>query len=180
MKKQIVKPEEKKVSLESLMIETSRLFSLLAEMGGELSEEQEKQLNEITGKMIRKVDATIFVLEKVEGDIEFAAMQKLKWAQREKSAKANLERIEERIKYHMLTKELTELNGKHEAFKLVPTQGAVVITDHKKAEELFGEKVVTETIKVPLSKIKAAIESGQEVLCAKIQQNWSLRRGRAK
>ena len=53
----MTKEIKKKESLKNLLFQANQLAVVLNQMGGELSEENEKLLEEITKKLARKVDS---------------------------------------------------------------------------------------------------------------------------
>jgi hypothetical protein len=165
-----------KQSLVPEVKENKSLIALSAEVeedlitsGGEITEMIATKLAQIS----RKVDGSVFVLERFEKIEEHYKEKADKLLSIAHAAKVARERLKDYIKTAMEIQGVIDLEGDDFRFRITKAPPAVEILDQSK---LPDEYIVTKTTKaIDNKKIKAAIESGQKVPGADLRYSVGLR-----
>lgn len=153
----------------SLIALASELEISLLESEGEITEQIAKSLAQIA----KKVDGSVFVLERFEKIAEHYAEKAQKMADISTSARKAKDRLKEYIKNSMELMGSTELDGEDYRFKISKGPPKVIIGAESDLPKQFITSRVVET---PDKKaIGKAIEAGQEVPGASLEYSVTLR-----
>jgi hypothetical protein len=160
-------------TLKDLLFKLAEIEYTLTESKGELSPEQDQYIQTVHGAMIDKIDDYAFVLARLESTAEYYKEQEQAMKAKRQAIENAVERFRDRLKESMLNSGQKSLQGAGVKFTISPTKGKVVITDETAAKILYGR--IVETVKIDLDKIKADIDNGVNLDCAKVLQTHSLK-----
>lgn len=153
--------------------EYQHIESKLLEAGGEMTPDLETWLEEINSKLVTKIDACVYVLERLKaGETYFKAkaQQWLEAARLHSSAEA---RLKARIKFCMRELETKEIAGDDSSFKLSGGRYRTFVKDPSLLPNEFWKEVVERVPDREL--IESAIENGIEVPGVQREEILSLR-----
>lgn len=170
--------DNKRPSLVLLNNQYAALAARIAELGGELTEETEKELDELTSQLCAKADGYGVVLRQLENNVEFWKLQKLECAAAQKVYENGIEALKTRMKYVLGQTEGEALQGELFRFYLARTAPSLNIED----ETLVPAQYKKSELKVTPDReaISAALKRGESVPGVTLQENKALRTGRPK
>lgn len=150
------------------------LESLLLEAEGDLTNpalEEWMTINE--ENMAGKIDAYKHMMDHMEAGIEYFKQKAIEAVQARKIYENQIERMKERLRFTMTELTTSELIGTDYRFKLSKTKPKVIITDDQKIPVCY----LTEKLEYTPNKeaIKIAIEKGEIIQGAHLEENYSLK-----
>ena len=153
--------KEKDQTLLSILSEYQHFERLLVESGGELTPEAETEIESVSSKLITKVDACAYVMERLEVDERYYRDKAAQWTMVARAHANAAKRLKERVKYCMKELGATTLPGEDHVFKLTGGRFKTEIVDETMIPfEYFKEVIVREIDK---ELIETAIENGVDV-----------------
>lgn len=163
--------EMNKNNLSMALLEADRLEQMLIDSGGEITEEIEKSLVVSEKQLTESVDQEIQKLERVEHVAELYKKKASAFAAIAKNMANYIETREQQIKEFMLSTGKESIAGQeYEYFLAKPTVSVEVVDDI-----LIPDRFM-KLVRTPMKKeIKDALESGLEIIGAKLKENRSLR-----
>lgn len=169
--------DNKRPSLVLLNNEYAALGARIAELGGELTPETEKELERLTSELCAKADGYGVVLRQLEHNVEFWKLQKLECAAAQRVYENAVQALKDRMKFVLGTTDGEALQGELFRFFLARTAPTLNIEDSLlPAQYKKSELVVTPDREA----IKAALNKGETVPGVTQQENKALRTGRPK
>ena len=154
--------------------EYNKILLMIDEGHGEVTEEIDKMLLCIDLKVVDSVDKYAYILDKLKLDIEYYKSKKEKYENAMRATKNTADRIKNFIKYSMQALEKTSLEGVEATFKLSKAK-AIVKLDESKIETKYIEEKTIQTI--DKAQIYTDLKSGEQVVGACLEDNFSLRQG---
>lgn len=167
-------------SLNELLEHQSALLRQIVDHEGEITEELEPLLAEVSAALLQKVDAYKFLLDRLEAEENFFKQRADFFSRTTKKVKAVRENLKDRLKFALRELPSHELKGEEHRFLLAPGKAKVVLAEGKKAESLLGtehERFVRkkEIYEFDKTAIAEALESGEELPFASLAEGWTLR-----
>lgn len=150
-----------KQSLVSIASEYRLLEAKLLESGGEVSEEFETWLSEVSQKLTTKVDACAFVLEKLDHDEKHFRAKAIEYSNVARSYSNSAKRLKEFIKFAMQKLEVSEMAGDDSRMNISTGRKKLTIHDEAKIPDAFWKETVIREIDTSL--IDTALKNGIEV-----------------
>lgn len=144
----------------------------LFESGGELTTLDEANMKEVETKLLSKVDACAYVIERLNADADYFKTKSAQWTHAAKAYENAAKRLKDRVKYTMREMQLVELQGDDQQFKLTGGRTRIVI-DEKILPKEFWEEVITTQPNREL--VETALQNGIDVAGCKIEEIFSLR-----
>lgn len=164
-------------TLKEMLKEAHDIELQICEAGGELTEEVEAKLCEVTTGTLTKVDQTAFVLDSLESRAMYFKAKATYLTTIYKALNRHIERREANIFAFMKEHGMAQLEGDTHVMKIVKNPDSVVIDDENKIPPIYQTITVTSN----KSEIKDAIKKGVAVPGAHLDQKErmkiSLRRG---
>lgn len=153
------------------------LTARLVELGGELTPETEKELDELLAQLCTKTDGYGIVLKQLENNVEFWKQQKNECAVAQKVYENAVEALRSRMKYVLAHTEGESLQGSFFRFFLAKAADKVDI-----ALELLPPsfKKTELVVTADREKVYAAIKKGETLPGVTVTENKALRTGRPK
>lgn len=174
---ELEKPAEQRASLITLNNEYMALGARLAELGGELTEETEAELEKLLGQLCEKTDGYGAVLRQLDNNAAFWKQQKDECLRAQQIYEAAAERLRERMKFVLAQTEGEALQGTFYRFFLARTAPKIDINlDLLDAKFKKTELVVS----ADRQAITAAVKEGKTPEGVTVTENKALRTGRPK
>lgn len=167
-----VKVEERKDTLLSLAHEYREIEKSLFESGGEITSVDETQMKEIETKLLSKVDACAYVIERLSVDADYFKTKAAQWIHAAKAYENAAKRLKDRVKYTMREMQLASLEGDDQQFKLTGGRTRIVIDDKILPKEFWEEVITTQPNR---ELVETALQNGIDVAGCKIEEIFSLR-----
>ena len=150
--------------------------ALILDSGGELTEDQEKQLIALEDYIVKKAEGAYHVIQRLAAEAQFYGDESKRLSTFAKTCKNASERLQSRIleavKIHgPLTGETVEFATKMNPFSLL-------ITDEQKLPKKYYEEVVVREVNKAL--LKADLVGGAKIEGASVSRKESLKIGRPK
>ena len=165
-------PKNQLVPYRELRAQAAQLQAELEDVGGELSPEMEKLINEIELRSAEKIDGYSFVIDKIKHQMEFWEEQATYAEDVYKSFERVQKRIKDNLQFALTSNSMEEARGNLRRVKLTKSGGRLVIDPRLVPKEFCDE--VTSFIPNK-EKIRAALERFEDVPGAKIEGGLSIR-----
>lgn len=171
-KSQAVAVEATKGTLVALASEAVELSRLLMESGGELTPELEKRLEVVAQALPAKVDSYKYVIDEFEAQAALWKRRKDAAAAIQKRFEAQVDSLNERIKFAMKELGTKEVAGNLYKFQLRNSTPRMVIDDENAIPAQF--KMIVQTTAIDKDKLKMVLTEGFEVPGAKLEESQAL------
>ena len=161
-----------KESLISIVKQWNKITEMVAENGGELSEEMDNELTKVELLLPAKVDACSHVMDRIDKEIELLDAQAEFYSKISKTYKNIKARIKDNIKFGMQELQVEELCGNDIRFVLTKTKSSLKID-----EDLIDPGYVTEEVTKIIDKrtILMDLRNGLPVAGAQLVETVALR-----
>jgi hypothetical protein len=160
-------------TLPALVAEMNEIVRQILESGGELTEVLETAFDGVGQELATKCDRYAFMIERLQSEETFWKEKAEAYSKVAKSCKTLRERLNDNIKFAMLSMETKEIAGDEMRFVLSKLAPKVVLNEEKIPDA--WKMVVTE--RVPdKDRIKAALIDGMPVEGAALEPVYSLRK----
>jgi hypothetical protein len=160
-------------TLPALVAEMNEIVRQILESGGELTEVLETAFDGVGQELATKTDRYAFMIDRLSSEETFWKEKAEAYSKVAKSCKALRERLNDNIKFAMLSMETKEIAGDEMRFVLSKLAPKVVLNEEKIPDA--WKMVVTE--RVPdKDRIKAALIDGMPVEGATLEPVFSLRK----
>jgi hypothetical protein len=160
-------------TLKQLLAQKQIAMNLVEVADGELTPELELKLKQSEMSLLEKADAYAAVRDELYSTVEHLKAKENEFKTAREHVETYIERFEKRLIDTLLERGMTELVGEDVVFKISPTRGTVEITDQDAAKLFYGREKVT--IDIDKAAIREALDSGEQLSFAKIQQNYSIK-----
>lgn len=160
-------------SLPALILEMSEIVAQLHENGGELTEVLEHAMDCTAQELQAKTDRYAFFMERLDAEADYWKQRADAFSKVSRSCKALKERLNGNIKGAMISLGQTDLEGNEMRFKLSALAPKLVMDETRIPAE--WKMAVTEYIP-DKDRIKAALQDGQSVPGAAMEEVFSLRK----
>jgi hypothetical protein len=169
--------ETKNPSLVDLHNELQMVSEDIIRMGGELTPETEKELEQALEELCRKTDGYGAVIKQLESKAAFWKDQKKECEVSQKTIENAIERLKSRMKYVLSQTEGEALQGEFYRFFLAKTAPSMDVN----VALLPGQYKKTELVVSPdKTAIKAAMDRGETIPGVTMIETKALRSGRPK
>jgi hypothetical protein len=159
-------------SLFSLVAQANALEQKIAEAGGEISPEVEKELSHIDLALPDKIDSYAFIIGRLDAASDYWKAKAAEYTKLAKSTANASERIRGAIKQAMMAMQRDEVSGGDIRFKLTSSKASLVID----GATLDPSYMMTVTNHVAdKERIKSALEAGFPVKGAHLEAGKALR-----
>lgn len=168
--------EKKKTSTFDLAIVKSKFDEYLYLTGGELDEEQEKQLELVENALIKKADDAHYVMGLLKAHADFLKDEGQSLIKQAKVLENGHSRLKNRI--FEAVQVAGDLIGNTVAFGKKKNPPKLIITNEQAIPDSYKSQIVI--YEIDKTKLKADLKEGKEVPGAHLEQGESLKVGRPK
>jgi hypothetical protein len=161
-------------TLNELLDLSREIENRLIEADGLITPDIEALTNILDVSLPEKIDGYAIVIDRMEANAEWFKAQAYKYALVQKGLERASENIRTRLKEIMIQREVADLAGNTERFKLSPSKPRLLIGDETKIPTQF--LIETKTISPDKDAIRAALTKGDKVESCVLEPSFSLRR----
>lgn len=157
-----------KITLYGITEEIQSINHLLEESGGEITEEIELKMNEITELAKSKTDNVVGYVRYLEDSILAVKTRKEELAKLEKSIKTKMESFKNYVANCFLKVDMVKVEGELSYISIPKRRAVLKVEEQKLPLEFF--KVIPEQHVPDTDKIKNYLKAGEEVLGASFEE----------
>ena len=159
-------------NLMTIVADTNKLTEQLIEAHGELSPELEAQLDTVNLELGLKIDGYKHVIDRVDIEQTYWKEKSQLYSKIAKGCANIKNRLKDSIKLGMLGLKKDEVIGIETRFKLSKIKPKLHIDEENLSPEYCKQRIIIEP---DLERIREALEKGEKVAGAYLEDNYSLR-----
>lgn len=170
-----IPPVPVKKSLVQIAFEFEHLMDQINNPEGEITLELESLIGISSEELSNKLDAYGYLMDRLESEQEQYKKKADAYYSKATRCKDTAEKIKENIKAVMVQMEAKKLSGDDYTFTISPAKPKVLVIDENQIPtSYFRQEIVS---KLSKDAVREAIEKGETVSGATLEQSYTLRKG---